>query len=228
MFKQAKAGLLLSSAAYLILGVCLIGWPDLSVSLLCQGFGGVVLISGLVQVWRYLRREGNPFYAYLSLLYGVVAAAVGVALIAWPKLFLSVLPVVFGLFLIVDSIGRLGQALDLKAVGYGRWWVYLLTSLVSIALGAFVLCNPFQTVEAMVMAVGVILVLEAVMNLVGTLFASVTVWRLGRAMEKAEAEARALEEAAENAQAADKAEEFFRGEEGPVVDADAHPVEDEK
>ena len=34
MFKQAKAGLLLSSAAYLILGVCLIGWPDLSVSLL--------------------------------------------------------------------------------------------------------------------------------------------------------------------------------------------------
>lgn len=175
MFKQAKAGLLLSSAAYLILGVCLIGWPDLSVSLLCQGFGAVVLISGLVQVWRYLRREGNPFYAYLSLLYGVVAAAVGVALIAWPKLFLSVLPVVFGLFLIVDSIGRLGQALDLKAVGYGRWWVYLLTSLVSIALGAFVLCNPFQTVEAMVMALGVILVLEAVMNLVGTLFASVTV-----------------------------------------------------
>lgn len=82
MFKQAKAGLLLSSAAYLILGVCLIGWPDLSVSLLCQGFGAVVLISGLVQVWRYLRREGNPFYAYLSLLYGVVAAAVGVALIA--------------------------------------------------------------------------------------------------------------------------------------------------
>ena len=145
MFKQAKAGLLLSSAAYLILGVCLIGWPDLSVSLLCQGFGAVVLISGLVQVWRYLRREGNPFYAYLSLLYGVVAAALGVALIAWPKLFLSVLPVVFGLFLIVDSIGRLGQALDLKAVGYGRWWVYLLTSLVSIALGAFVLCNPFQT-----------------------------------------------------------------------------------
>ena len=210
MFKQAKAGLLLSSAAYLILGVCLIGWP------------------GLVQVWRYLRREGNPFYAYLSLLYGVVAAALGVAHIAWPKLFLSVLPVVFGLFLIVDSIGRLGQALDLKAVGYGRWWVYLLTSLVSIALGAFVLCNPFQTVEAMVMALGVILVLEAVMNLVGTLFASVTVWRLGRAMEKAEAEARALEEAAENAQAADKAEEFFRGEEGPVVDADAHPVEDEK
>ena len=38
----------------------------------------------------------------------------------------------------------------------------------------------------------------------------------------------ALEEAAENAQAADKAETFFRGKEGPVVDADAHPVEDEK
>lgn len=113
-------------------------------------------------------------------------------------------------------------------MGYGRWWLYLLTSLVSIALGAFVLCNPFQTVEAMVMALGVILVLEAVLNLVGTLFASVTVWRLGRAMEKAQAEARALEEAAENAQAADKAETFFRGEEGPVVDADAHPVEDEK
>ena len=51
---------------------------------------------------------------------------------------------------------------------------------------------------------------------------------MGRAMEKAQAEARALEEAAENAQAADKAETFFRGEEGPVVDADAHPVEDEK
>ena len=158
-----------------------------------------------------------PFRALLNLIPGVTEVRPA-----------NMLPVVFGLFLIVDSIGRLGQALDLKAVGYGRWWLYLLTSLVSIALGTFVLCNPFQTVEAMVMALGVILVLEAVLNLVGTLFASVTVWRLGRAMEKAQAEARALEEAAENAQAADKAETFFRGEEGPVVDADAHPVEDEK
>ncbi len=216
MFKQAKAGLLLSSAAYLILGVCLIGWPDLSVSLHVPGLrrGGAHLRPGAGVALP--PAGGQPVLCLSQPAVRCCGCRGGrVALIAWPKLFLSVLPVVFGLFLIVDSIGRLGQALDLKAVGYGRWWLYLLTSLVSIALGAFVLCNPFQTVEAMVMALGVILVLEAVLNLVGTLFASVTVWRLGRAMEKAQAEARALEEAAENAQAADKAETFFRGERRP-------------
>ena len=242
MFKQAKSGLLLSSVAYLVLGVCLIGWPDLSMMLACRGLGLVILVTGAVQVWHYLHREGHPIFAYLSLVYGVAALGLGLALLVWPGLFISVLPVVFGLFIIVDSVGRLAQAMDLKEVGYERWWVYLLSSLLSVLLGSFVLLNPFATMEAMVMALGVILLAEGVMNLLGALFAGITIWRLKRALEKATAEAEAADAALEAAvhDRETPAEGAFSGEEFPVepqaepmpaggeggiIDVESRPVE---
>ena len=242
MFKQAKSGLMLSSVAYLVLGVCLIGWPDLSMMLACRGLGLVILVTGAVQVWHYLHREGHPFFAYLSLVYGIAAVGLGLALLIWPTLFIGVLPVVFGLFIIVDSLGRVAQALDLKEVGYGRWWVYLLSGLLSVLLGGFVLLNPFSTMEAMVMALGVILLAEGVMNLLGSLFAGITVWRLKRALDKAAAEAEAADAALEAAvhdretptEGAFGGEEFpvepepaplQVGGEGIVIDVESRPVE---
>ena len=54
----------------------------------------------------------------------------------------------------------------------------MLLSLLSVALGLFMVANPFGTVTAMVTAVGVILIIEGAINLFSLLYSAVTVHHL--------------------------------------------------
>ena len=54
----------------------------------------------------------------------------------------SVLPVVFGLFVIFDAIGRVQNALDLRRCGYDSWKGFLLLPVLSVVLGVVLIVNP--------------------------------------------------------------------------------------
>ena len=57
----------------------------------------------------------------------------------------------------------------------------LLLALVSVVLGAVMLWNPFGTVELLVMAIGVILMVEGVLNLAGSIWAAIQLKGLKKA-----------------------------------------------
>jgi uncharacterized membrane protein HdeD (DUF308 family) len=59
------------------------------------------------------------------------------------------------------------------------WWVSLIVSLVAIALGIVVLCNPFTSRAALMIFIGISLIVDAVCDLVSA-------YRLGVAERKAQ------------------------------------------
>ena len=90
-----------------------------------------------------------------------------------PQTVVSILPILVGLFVIMDGVMRVQSAFELRAAGYDRWWSLLILALVSVVLGAVMLWNPFGTVELLVMAIGVILMVEGALNLVGYIWAAI-------------------------------------------------------
>lgn len=167
MFKQAKFSLIALSIAYVLMGGVLIGYPGNSLKTLCVLVGLVVLAYGVRLLVQYARMPGAFFLRHLSLVGGIVCCAVGVFLLLRPSVIIGAIPIVFGLFIIFDSLVRLGDAWMLRRTGSGFGSMLLLVVL-SCALGAVMIYNPFATAEAMVMAVGVILLLEGVLNLCTT------------------------------------------------------------
>ena len=53
-----------------------------------------------------------------------------------------ILPIVFGLFVIFDSLGRVQSALELRRCGYGSWKGFLLLALLSVVLGVVMIVTP--------------------------------------------------------------------------------------
>lgn len=229
MLKQIKNGLIPTSLLYIVLGVFLVGWPDASIRLCCYALGALLILFGGVQIRRYLRERDIFFLiSYASLIGGIICCAAGLFLLLSPDTAISLFPILFGLFVVFDSVGRFSSALELHRVGYGRWWNFLLLSLLSIALGLFMIFNPFGTVTAMVTAVGVILLIEGFLNLFGLTYSSVLVHRFDRAAAKL---AKAAEEAVENVEqmiesSTDGAAVSIE-EDGPIIDVESHPVEDD-
>ena len=184
MLRYVKAGVL-PSLAFLVLGVLLLVMPQTSLLWICYAFGAVVLVTGIVCLIQYARVRGSGFAAPFLLVGGVITAALGLFTLAQPQTVASFLPVVFGLFILVEGCSRIGAALDLARRKADKWWVLLLLSLLSIALGLLLLFDPFEAAVSAVMLCGVLLIVEGALSLACALYAAMELRALDRMADAA-------------------------------------------
>ena len=113
MLRYIKTGMMLLSIAYIVIGMMLLVMPQTSLLWICYAFGAVVLITGIVCLVQYARIRGTGFTAPFMLVGGVITACIGVFTLVRPQVVASFLPVVFGIFIVVDGLSRIGTAIDL-------------------------------------------------------------------------------------------------------------------
>ena len=209
MLRYVKSGMMLMSIAYIVLGLMLLIMPETSLLWICYAFGVVVLITGIVCLIQYARIRGTGFTAPFMLVGGVITAGLGLFTLAKPQVVASFLPVA----------KRKGE----------KWWMLLLFSIVSIALGALLIWHPFGAAVSVVMLCGILLIVEGALNLGCILYAAMELRTLDRMANAAvNATLTALGDALDEAEAAgtDIVDATRDGE--PVVyDAESTDVSDE-
>lgn len=179
--KSMKISFIFASVFYIALGVVLLVWPDLSSTAICYTFGCLLLIYGLTTVISYFVRDGRLGSFRFELLLGIVLTALGAFFLMQPQFILSILPVFFGLYIIFDSLINLRRALELRRLGYPKWWLALVLSLAAAAFGALILYNPFAAATTVIAVIGAALIYQGVSDL----WSIHMVARLGREIQKA-------------------------------------------
>ena len=167
MLKSIRNSLILSSLLYIVLGVVLLVMPELSLGFACLLIGGAVVIYGVVRLAAYLR--GGPAADKLDLVLGVLLILLGLFLLIWIRFLLAFVPVVLGIYILIDSFGSLKRSLDMKALGFSRWWVSFLVAAALAICGLVMVLNPFGTIEGLVMFVGLGFLIDGVTTLVNTI-----------------------------------------------------------
>lgn len=231
MLRYTKSGMMLLSIAYIIIGMMLLIMPQTSLLWICYAFGAVVLVTGIVCLIQYARIRGTGFTAPFMLVGGVITAGLGIFTLAKPQVVASFLPIVFGIFILVDGLSRVGTAIDLAKRKGQKWWVLLLLSVVSVALGVLLVLHPFDAAVSVVMVCGILLIVEGALNLGCVLYAAMELRTLDRmASAAANAALSALGDALDETEAAaDTADTGSIAPEGPVVyNAESKDVSDEE
>ena len=177
MAKKLKWNLILMSVLYLGLGIFLLMRPSTALNVVCYALGGVVLVCAAVQLVRYFAVERGIFQSQLTLISGLICLGLGAFLILRSDIVVRILPIVFGLFVIFDSLGRIQNALELRRCEYSSWKGFLLLALLSVVLGIVMIVDPFGAMETLVMAIGVILIVEGALNLLSALYTMIAVKR---------------------------------------------------
>ena len=70
-----------------------------------------------------------------------------------------------GIYIIIDALLNLKRSLELHSLQYGRWWVILVLSLVSVALGVLILFRPGMTADVLIMVIGGVFVYNGLSDL---------------------------------------------------------------
>ena len=135
MAKKLKWNLILMSVLYLALGVFLLLVPGTALNVVCYALGAVVLVCAVIQLVRYFAVERGIFQSQLTLISGLICLGLGAFLIFRSDVVVRILPIVFGLFVIFDSLGRIQNALELRKCQYPSWKGFLLLAVLSIVLG---------------------------------------------------------------------------------------------
>lgn len=168
MLKTLRNSLILTSVLYTVLGVLLIAAPGSALKWGCFLIGAVTLWYGAVRVWAYWK-GGGAYNQRFDLFLGVVLLALGVFLLVSPQFIVSIIPVALGIYILVDSVSAIRRALDMKALGFDKWWASFAAALVLAAFGAVMILRPFATVETLVVFVGIGFVFDGVSTLVNTI-----------------------------------------------------------
>ena len=164
-FQRIKVNFLLASVVYIVLGLVLVIWPHTSSSIICAGFGIFLLLYGAITIISFFVHDSRTGLLRFELILGILFAGLGIFFLVRPDVVLSVLPVVLGVYIVIDALLNLKRAQELYRMGYDRWWIALVTSLVSAALGILILCNPLFLSNIIFRIVGIVLIYTGISDL---------------------------------------------------------------
>ena len=175
ILREQRRSSMAAAAITVMVGLLLLLWPNRSVNLMCMILGLAVTVTGIIYVlgWFVRRREGAPAFYVLP---GVILIALGLWLFTRPESLVRLIQYIFGAILIFHGVVDLQGAVALIRQSVERWWLDLLLTVLTIALGVIVLINPFGTFAALVMLMGAALIFDGVSDFY-------LIWRLTRAMK---------------------------------------------
>lgn len=162
-FKKLKWDTITISILAIVLGIVCIVLPTSSGKALCYVFGGALIIMGGVLFAKYFSTD-HLMGRYLLIL-AITMLVSGVFCIVYPVAVQSILTVLFGIYIVIDSANSLSDSMLCAKAKVKGWFVMFIIAILGIVLGIAVM---FSTFDAVMIFAGVSLIIEGVKNIIIT------------------------------------------------------------
>lgn len=162
------------SIALILLGLVLVIFPEKSTLIICYSVGILLLVGGVFKIVGYFRAKGTEIFGSLGLVGGSLLCVGGLIVILKPEILTSFLTTILAVILIADGVIKVQYAIDLYRVDGDRWWIVLTAGIVMTILGIIALFNPFGTVAAIMIIIGILLIINGILDLVMLVYVAKT------------------------------------------------------
>ena len=171
MFKNIRTSALISAAMYILAGLLLIFYPEISVTVVCKILGICVLAAGILKVMNWFILDLRSSLMRNDLLYGFI---VGIVILTRQEMLLDFIPLVTGLIICISGLGKLQSSAIAVRIGYSNALIYFLLSIVSIVFGVWVMffVQGMFAAKTVFMLIGAGLLFSGLSDLFVTVFLS--------------------------------------------------------
>ena len=203
VIKKVKLEYVVESIMVIAIGVLFIGWAPNVIPWMAKALALLLVVVGVVFVIAFFFKKERGFLASGQFAFGILVAAVGVWIFLNPTAFTNFIPKIFGAFIVASGLLNLGQTISLIRYRYGLWWLSLIFSLITVAIGVAFIWKAAEASEMIVRLIGGSLVYDGISNL----------WTASRISKYAKAFEAAVESVKQAAEAVDTQAE--------IVDSDS-------
>lgn len=152
--KEMKKSIVATSLLYILIGLVLVIYPALPFKLITYVIAGLLAVIGIVQIITFFTKKigdtnNNGLFTGMIMIF--------VAAFAYWKvdMLVELLPLVLGFIIVISGILTLQDAVNTMRIHSMSWVVLLITALVKIGLGLFIVLYTFEALELAVRIVGV-------------------------------------------------------------------------
>lgn len=164
LFKKMLLPSIISSIVFLLLGVIMFIYPELTLEVISKTIGFTIIGIGIVGVFQYLRNREESSFKF-NLIYVLTTVILGGLALYRYDIVSSIIPVVLGIWICFDSFIKLRMAIGIKNMGIKNYKYPLIMSIVSLLLGIFLVLNPFLTATFIVRLVAVSIIIYSVIDI---------------------------------------------------------------
>ena len=149
----------------IVLGVYVLSHPWSATETLCLLIGWLVLIAGVIGVLNAIVRQRATLVSDPALPVSVAGAVVGMYFITHPRSLVDLVGLFICVFLLIEGMTNVQNAVQRKRWGDGAWWAPLVVGCVCIVLGLMALFAPWAYTTMVMRIVGGLLVFSGAVNL---------------------------------------------------------------
>lgn len=154
---------LLRGVLLLLLGVFALVLPGQTLAFLILIFAWYALLDGILAIGAGMGAPGGPRWSII--LGGILGVGIGVYTLFNPGVTAVALVYLIGAFAIVRGLSEVGTAIYLRKMIEGEW-LYILSGVVSVLFGAFVIVSPGTGVLAVLWLIGYYAIFAGVLSIV--------------------------------------------------------------
>lgn len=153
--KSTKIWMAVAGVLFIVLGIACICSPTETLFTLAWLIGIFTLLSGIAKLLFTFHTESFLPNSGSRALSAVLQIILG-CIILGNELFIAIsIPVIFALWLLIESVVIAVQSFDYKKVGFPYWWCILLLGIAGTILGVQGLKNPDVTAATLSMFIGI-------------------------------------------------------------------------
>jgi membrane protein HdeD len=130
-------------------GIAIFAVPGLTLKLIIQLFGALLLADGVINFAIYSLRKKTQPQGFILIPRGLASIIFGLVLLAFPAGMISIFVFLIGFVLIVAGGSQLLAQLGGRSL-VGVSWVFILIAAIALLAGITLLVNPFESAEFMI------------------------------------------------------------------------------
>lgn len=194
LMKKFFRSSIISSMVLIILGVLIFFQSEFTIISISYILGGILIGLGVLAIIKFIRNTNSIMKNELDIVYGVVTMILGLLIIKNPKAIASVIPIILGIGIILNSATKLQYSFELKTEENDQWKTAMIISIISIICGVILLFNPFKGAVIITQIIGIFIIIYAVLDVISTFIIKRNVDSIHSAISGDTTEAEVIEE----------------------------------
>lgn len=154
---------ILVSILFGVFGLILIIWPKTSLDTFAYITGSIFLIYG---IYNFIDSfTVNPLFSLIQMTISVLSSLFGITVFLNPNIFESIIPIVLGIFFIINGSFKIRMSFVLKKYD-NNWFISLITSIIMVLCGVVLIFNPQSSAVMITSIIGIVLLIYAISDVI--------------------------------------------------------------
>lgn len=155
-----------STLVMLLFGILLFIFPETVIKSVAIAMGVIFIMIGVIPIINYFRFRATGFTTTFSFLLGIFCIVAGLILLMNENILGTIIPILTGVWMIINSINRISISMDLRDDKIPFWAITFIYAILTLVAGVLLILDPVNGGKLVTKTIGIIICVYSALDVI--------------------------------------------------------------